>query len=82
MGDINIHFDILYMKCINEMGDISGDIYNVMRFRAVSRPKYNVPCSTRHYVIIIPVKISYLHVTTKQRKNTGFVSFYRSPPCQ
>ena len=40
---------MLYMRCINEMGDISGDIYNVMRFRAVSRPKYNVPCSTRHH---------------------------------
>ena len=37
------------MKCINEMGDISGDINNVMRFRAVSRPKYSVPCSTSHY---------------------------------
>ena len=71
---------MLYMRCINEMGDISGDIYNVMRFRAVSRPKYNVPCSTRHYVIIIPVKIFYLHMTTKQ--TTGFVSLYRSRPCQ
>ena len=37
------------MKYINEMGDIYGDINNVMRFRAVSRPKYSVPCSTRHY---------------------------------
>ena len=72
------------MKCINEMGDISGDINNVMRFRAVARPKYSVPCSTSHYGNRLCHHDSSYGIISlsKSKEITGFVSFYRSRLCQ